>query len=257
MTAPSGPDSPSAYESAFGHGLDPGAYLDDVHHSASRRLIATAVGIGSPPVLALADWLTANGKVLEAILTASLSDPDRLQAVRDTGLLDGGPHPAIDSIAQMTAETFGTPFAAVSLVLADRHILVGCSVEEAAYPRSGPLDESFSTYIVASGEPLIVNDATMHPLLARHPAVEAGVLCAFAGIPLADAHGHVVGAVAIWDSKPHYWTVGQIQLLIDLTDVAAASIYGESAFRPPVAPVPPVSRGPDNVKRFVVRNLGV
>ena len=255
MTAPSGPDSTSAYEQdAHGQGAyDPGAGIEHIDNSASRRLIATAVGVESPAVRALADWLTANGNVLEEILDANLFDPDRLQAVRDTGLLDGGPHAAIDSIAQMTAEAIGTPFASVTLVLEDRQIVAGCSSGEAAYPASGALDVSLSRFIVASGEPLIVNDATMHPLLADHPAVQAGVLRAFASIPLMDGRGHVVGTLSVWDSDRHHWTVSQVQLLNDLTDVAAASIFGDSAFAPPVEPGPPVSRTPGKLKRFVTR----
>ena len=250
------PDSTSAHEQdAFGQGpYDPGAdHLEHIDNSASRRLIATAVGVASPAVRALADWLAANGEVLEAILDGSLSNPDRLEAVRGTGLLDGGPHAAIDSIAQMTAEAIGTPFASVSLVLNDRQVVVGCNVGEGAYPRSGTLDLSLSKYIVASAEPLIVNDAKLHPLLADHPAVRAGVLRAFAGIPLADGRGNVVGTLSVWDSDRHHWTIGQVQLLNDLTDVAAASIFGESAFRPPAGPVPPVSRSPGKLKRFVAR----
>lgn len=256
MTAPSGPDSTSAYEQdAHGHGAyDPGAgILEHIDNSASRRLIATAVGVDSPAVRALTDWLTANDKVLEAILAACLSNPERLQAVRDTGLLDGGPHAAIDSIAQMTAEAIGTPFAAVTLVLEDRQIMAGSSAAEAAFAASGALDVSLSRFIVASGEPLIVNDATMHPLLADHPAVQAGVLRAFASIPLMDGRGHVVGTVSVWDSDRHHWTISQVQLLNDLTDVAAASIFGDAAFRPPVEPGPPVSRSPGKLKRFVGR----
>lgn len=256
MTPPSGPDSTSAYEQdAYGQGAaEPGAgFLEHIDNSASRQLIATALGVASPAVRAVADWLTANGKVLEAILQASLSDPDRLQAVRDTGLLDGGPHAAIDSIAQMTAEAIGTPFAVVTLVLEDRQIVAGSCAVEAAYPTSGALDVSLSRFIVASGEPLIVNDATMHPLLADHPAVQAGVLRAFASIPLMDGRGRVVGTVSVWDSDRHRWTASQIQLLNDLTDVAAASIFGDSAFRPPVEPGPPVSRTSGKLKRFVAR----
>lgn len=133
VTAPSGPDSAAYEQDADDPDKDDLGHVDNL---ASRRLIATAVGVGSPEVRALADWLIANGKMLEAILNASLSNPDRLRAVRDTGLLDGAPHAAIENIAQMTAEAIGTPFASVTLVLDDRQIVVGCNKDEAEYPRS-------------------------------------------------------------------------------------------------------------------------
>lgn len=250
VTAPSGPDSAAYEQDADDPDKDDLGHVDNL---ASRRLIATAVGVGSPEVRALADWLIANGKMLEAILNASLSNPDRLRAVRDTGLLDGAPHAAIENIAQMTAEAIGTPFASVTLVLDDRQIVVGCNKDEAEYPRSRSLDMSLSKFIVVSGEPLIVNDVTLHPLLADHPAVRAGVLRAFAGIPLVDGRGRVVGTVSVWDDDRHYWTIGQIQLLNDLTDVTSASIFGESAFIPPADSGPSASRAPGKIKRFVAR----
>lgn len=238
MTAPSGPDSWSDEQGT---------------NRTSGRLIAIAVGFGTPEVRALADWLIANDHILRAILDATLSNPDRLAAVRNTGLLDGARHPAIDNIAEMTAEAIGANAASVSLVLDDGEIVVGCNEPESEYPRSGTLDMSLSKFVVVSGEPLIVGDATRHPLLADQPAVRAGTLRAFAGIPLADGSGTVVGTLSVWDSDPHDWTASQIQLLHDLTDVTCASIFGDSAFLPPAVSAPPVGRTSGKLKGFVGR----
>lgn len=216
-------------------------------------MIATAVGFGSPEVRALADWLISNDDILESILDATLANPDRLAAVRNTGLLDGAPHPAIDSIAEMTAEAIGTPFASVSLVLDDGQIVVGCNKDESAYPRFRTLDMSLSKFIVVSGEPLIVDDATQRPLLAGQPVVRDGLLRAFAGIPLVDGNGTVVGTVSVWDTDPHDWSASQIQLLHDLTDVTCASIFGESAFLPPSDSGPPVRRTSGKLRGLIGR----
>jgi hypothetical protein len=238
VTAPSGPDSCS--------------YEQDIDRT-SGRLIATAVGFGSPEVRALADWLIANEDILEAILDSTLSNPDRLAAVRNTGLLDGAPHPAIDNIAEMIAEALGTPFASVSLVLDDRQIVVGCNKDESAYPRLRPLDMSVSKFVVVSGEPLIVDDASRHPLLARQRVVRDGLLRAFAGIPLADGSGTVLGTVSVWDKDPHDWSASQIQLLHDLTDVTCASIFGDSAFLPSVNSGAPVRRSSGKLRSLMGR----
>lgn len=239
MTAPSGPD--------------PWSYEQDNTDRASGRLIATAVGFGSPEVRALADWLIANDDILEAILDSTLSNPDRLAAVHNTGLLDGAPHRAIDNIAEMIAEAIGTPFASVSLVLDDRQIVVGCNKDESVYPRLRTLDMSLSKFVVVSGEPLIVDDATRHPLLACQPAVQTGLLRAFAGIPLPDSSGRILGTVSVWDNDPHDWSTSQIQLLHDLTDVTCASIFGDSVFWPSAEDGPPVGRKPNKFRSLVGR----
>ena len=66
MTPPSGPDSASASASAYDHdadGPDDPGFGGSKSIEASRRLIATAVGVDSPAVRALADWLIANGDI--------------------------------------------------------------------------------------------------------------------------------------------------------------------------------------------------
>ena len=213
------------------------ASLANIELLAARRLIATAVGVSSPAVNALVDWLTAHPNSLDTILSVSLSNPDRLKAVQDTGLLDGGPHAAIDHIAEMIAEAVRVSFASVSLVLSDRQIVVGCNLDETTYPRSRTLETSLSKFVVAGGEPLIVNDAHLHPLLGNLSAVQDEVIRAFAGIPLPDGRGNIVGTVSVWGSDRYQWTNGQIQILGDLTDVACASIFGDAAFGPPVGKV--------------------
>jgi len=204
--------------------------------SDGRRLIATAVGVETPTVRMLAEWLLGPDRaLLDRILEAGLSSPDRLEAVRNTGLLDDTTHPAMDRIAQLTAQALKAPFASVALVLSDRQILVGCNVEESQYPRSCALEMSVSKFAVVSGEPLIINDATLHPLLAGNPAVQAGAQRAFAGIPLMDGRGNAVGTLSAWDGGPHQWTNGQIQILNDLAAVASAHVFAASAGDPPVS----------------------
>ena len=200
----------------------------------AQRWIATAVGVDSLTVRWLLDQLAGDDGALDSILDSVLSDPDRLEAVRGTRLLDNAPHAAIDRIAQLTAEALGTPFASVALVAHDRQILVGCNVGETAFSRHRPLEMSLSKFAVVSGEPLIVDDAALHPLLADHPAVRTGVLRAYAGVPLIDDRGNAVGTLSTWDHHPHQWTSGQIQILNDLTEVACAHLFTAGASRPPV-----------------------
>jgi GAF domain-containing protein len=193
--------------------------------TATRRLIATAVGVDSPAVRALVERLLGDEGALDSILHSALSNPDRLDAVRGTGLLDSAPRSDIDRIAQLTAEALGTPYAAVSLVDDDRQVLVGFNIPDESVERSRPLEMSICKFAVVSGEPLIVSDAALHPLLAGHPMVRSGEVRAYAGIPLVDGRGHAIGTLCSWDHDRRYWTSGQIQILGDLAAVASTCVF--------------------------------
>ncbi len=80
---------------------------------------------------------------------------------------------------------------------------------------------------MASGEPLIVDDTSVHPLLADSPVVHDGSVRSYAGIPLTDRHGQVVGTLCAWDGQPRHWTGSQIQILEDLSTVIQAKIFAE------------------------------
>lgn len=197
-----------------------------VGRAAAQRLIATFVQVDDPVVGAVVEHLSeADDERVAALLDVVLSDPDRLQVLRDSGLMDGPPDPALDRVSRMTAEALGTSLASVVLVDRDRQFLVGCNVPESEFPRSRPLDMSFSKYVVAGGRPMIVDNAPKHRLVARHAAVQSGVVLAYAGVPLVDRHGHAIGTLCTWDRRPRHWTSGQIQILTDLAQVAHTKVF--------------------------------
>jgi hypothetical protein len=51
---------------------------------------------------------------------SSVADPGRLEALRDTGLLDSAPDPLFDRLTALTARLLEAPTALVSLVDLDR-----------------------------------------------------------------------------------------------------------------------------------------
>lgn len=197
-----------------------------VEPAAAQRLVATFIHADDPAVGAVVDQLSAeDDQRVATLMDVVLSDPDRLQALHDSGLMDGLPNVALDQIARMTTDALGTSLASVTLVGQDRQFLAGCNVPETGFPRSRPLTLSFSKFVVASGRTLIVHDATRHRLFAQHPAVQGGVVVAFVGVPLIDSQGHTIGTLSTWDDHPRHWTTGQIQILTDLAQVAATKVF--------------------------------
>jgi hypothetical protein len=160
----------------------------------------------------------------EAVLaaTAAARDPERLRALRATGLLDSDPEPGFDRHVRLAAEMLNAPIALVSLIDEDRQFFKSSL---GADERETPLSHSFCQHAVAQREPLVVDDAREHPVLKDNPAVAEMGTVAYAGVPLIDAGGHALGTLCVIDKRPRQWSSHQVELLSDL----AASVVSEIA----------------------------
>lgn len=160
-----------------------------------------------------------------------IADPERLQALYETGLLDERRGPVLDRIVEMTVAALAVPTAVVSLVDRDSVYLpsaIGMPGVLAA-ARQVSLERSISRPIVATGEPVIVEDARSHPALRDHPMVLDGFVVGFAAMPITNSGGHTIGTLAVWDSTPRRWTDGHIQILEDFTAIICDRILGRGA----------------------------
>lgn len=163
-------------------------------------------------------------------VSAAVTDPDRLSSLHSTGLMDTPPDPAYDRITRAAAEALDTPFAAVTLVDADRTYYKSTtgmgqlSVEE----RQMPFDQSICQYTVADCAPLVLEDARIDPVFGNHPVVRGGAMAAYLGIPLMDHEGRAIGTLCVSDSKPRQWGTGHVQILSDLAQLAVERMFGQS-----------------------------
>src|SRR3954452_7869443 len=133
----------------------------------------------------------------------SLDDPDRLAALRRTGLLDSLPEPSFDRLARLATRLLGVPVALVSLVEADRQFFKSCAglPEPWASRRQTPLSHSFCRHVVDTREPLVIADARRHPAVCENPAIaELGVV-ALLGVPLITPEGQALGSFCAIDAK--------------------------------------------------------
>ena len=62
----------------------------------------------------------------------------------------------------------------------------------------------------------MIDDARAHPLGANTPAVQDGLVIAYAGVPLFDAGGRTLGTLCLMDTRPRAWTREQLERLYDV-----------------------------------------
>ena len=162
-----------------------------------------------------------------------LTRPDRVAALRRTALLDTPPEEAFDRLTRMAARLLGTPVSLISLVTDDRQFFKSATglPEPWASRRVSPISFSFCGQVVATGEPLVLEDARRHPLLRHNPAIRELGWVAYAGVPLITRQGHAVGALCVIDKTPRLWSERDIALLQDL----AASVVTEIELRGEIA----------------------
>lgn len=158
-----------------------------------------------------------------------ITDPGRLQALYDTGLLDAPREKAYDRIADMAATALAAPGAAISLVDRDRQFFVSLHGPAGDSPgsRETSIDRSVCQYAVASGEPLVIADARDDPVLKYNPAVTDGTVVSYLGIPLVDSADHAIGTLCVWDANPREWTSGHVTTLRDLAKLASDRIFDQ------------------------------
>ena len=157
--------------------------------------------------------------------TNPLADPARVATLRATGLLGGQKVDAFDRLANLAARFVGAPIAMVTL-LDDTHLHALSRIGPPDLAKSGraPVKDTFCQHVVASTEPLIVDDAREHDLTKGLAVVKSGKVLAYAGIPLRLPSGHVLGTLCVAGDTPRAWKPEEVSVLEDLAQSVVTEI---------------------------------
>ncbi|MBB4695048.1 GAF domain-containing SpoIIE family protein phosphatase [Paractinoplanes abujensis] len=134
--------------------------------------------------------------------------------------------PAFDRIAGIVERLVDTPVALVTVVSADCQHLPGQVglPEPLASGREMALSHSFSRHVVEAGATLVVPDVREDPRMRDNLAIRELGAIAFAGVPLTDSDGLVLGTLAVMDREPRVWTSSEIVLLRELGEVCSSEL---------------------------------
>ncbi len=159
---------------------------------------------------------------------AAVRDPDRLQAVRSSGLLDSPLEERFDRLTRVAAHALSAPVALLSVVEEDRQFVkssVGLA-EPWHSKREMPLSHSFCQHGVGCSA-LVVADAREHPQLRNSPAIADLGAIAYLGIPLRSVDGYELGAICVIDHRRRDWSADEIAVLRDIADAVEQEIQLE------------------------------
>jgi PAS domain S-box-containing protein len=155
-----------------------------------------------------------------------ISDPQRLRALHQTGLLDAPAEEAFDRATRLATRIVGTPVALVSLVDEARQFLLSqTGVDPARLAgRETPLSHSFCRHVVERDAALIVSDARTDPLVAENGAINDMDVIAYLGVPLRSVEGDVLGSFCVIGHEPRVWSDEDHETLLDLAAGVEAEI---------------------------------
>ena len=134
---------------------------------------------------------------------------DRMQALASYDLFDPELAVELRSICQHTATDMNVAVAAVQVVLDTATAVLATNGTDADFltPYGGvPNEHSLCVNVVRSEAPYAVDDLTTHPAHAHNPGVRAGLLGAYAGVPLTLPSGEIIGSHCVIHPEPHHFT---------------------------------------------------
>jgi hypothetical protein len=154
----------------------------------------------------------------ESVIAAPIPDDDeqRVRMLHESGVLA----PALTALYRDTAKkavnAFNTKWALVSWVDAERVFAPGSLLPLSAQevPQHGfPRDSSVCSYVVYEEEAIVVGDLARDPRFANDSMVHSLKLRFYAGVPLTDKRGNVLGCLSILDDEPRNLSDDELEVL--------------------------------------------
>ncbi len=159
-------------------------------------------------------------------LAESVLSPERLAAVRRSGMLGAEAGRRFAQLTNLASTLTGAPIALISMVESDRQFFtsqVGLPGDLAASMQT-PISQSVCRTVVESGAPLELGDLGDDDRFVDHGArTELGIE-AYCGVPIRDGDGHVLGSFCVLDVEQRAWAPETVELLEQLAGVVADSI---------------------------------
>jgi GAF domain-containing protein len=151
------------------------------------------------------------------------NEKERIKALRRHKLIQDLPQGYFNNLANIMAQTFGTPIALVSIVRSENVVFPGnIGLHDTT---SVPRGVSLCSLAVMEAQPTIFTDATKEPCLLANPLVagEFG-LRFYAGAPIITNDGQALGTVCIVDKEPRQFTDKELELLKGFAETAMQEI---------------------------------
>lgn len=149
-------------------------------------------------------------------------DPQRLEAVHRSRLIDTDPEIVFDELTSAAARLLRAPFAFMTVVDDERSYWKS-TAGIADGTRWNAVEDSFCQYVIDLDDELIVGDATRNEITKDNPSIESMGVKAWAGCPIV-LGDQVLGTFCVVDQHERQWTDDDRSVLRNLAVVASREI---------------------------------
>lgn len=148
-------------------------------------------------------------------LFSRLGQPGRIHQIAQYDVFNPTLHTRLDAVAAHTAGLLHAPVSMVSVVLDSSQFIIGqCGVPGWISEVQGtPAEWALCSHTVLAGEPYCITDGTTDPVHADNPLFAMAPIRSYAGVPLSDDSGHVLGAHCVLDITVRTFTPADITIL--------------------------------------------
>jgi GAF domain-containing protein len=148
----------------------------------------------------------------------------RLAALERSTLAGIAGGDAFDRLLELALAVTGAPRGVITIVDAERTVAISGFGFPEGLELAAPIAHSFCRFVVASGHPFIVEEATVDPRTVGDPAIEAFGAVAWIGYAIEDGAGFVLGTFCLMDSAPRTWSALDIQTVATLARAASSEV---------------------------------
>ena len=159
----------------------------------------------------------------EGVIAAPLpdSDADRVQVLHASGVMDAALTPLYRDTVQKAINAFDTRWAQVSWVdeksvYAPGSLLMVQADDSAV--ASMAREQSICSYVVYEEELVVIGDLARDPRFSGNPGLQQKQIRFYAGAPLVDRKGNVLGCFAIMDDEPRNMSYDEMDLLSSMAE---------------------------------------
>ena len=134
-------------------------------------------------------------------------------------------------VARLAATALASPRAAVTILGGDYSAGRIWATAPASAGPPGAVERSLCEFVIGSGKELIIDDATIGLPDRLAGQGDPGGPLAWAGFPVREPGGRVVGVLCVAGFRPRSWSGRDIQVLADLAQVASGEVARGIALR--------------------------
>jgi len=160
---------------------------------------------------------------LEKLSGPDLEEQKRLEALTDLGLLDRPQEERFQRITRLARQHFRAGICTITLIDEERaHYLAQDGLDTRA---GGPRESTMCNRVVIERAPVVVADLSKEAATAVYQnLVERLKLFFYAGVPIMNVDGYVIGALCVMDHIPRRFSRRELESLADFASIVEDEI---------------------------------